>query len=279
VVDAQAMRTREGLAIALAHMRAHGVLLVEGMPLTTEGTREIVLQIGCPRSTYYGDSMWSTRAAPGEDAGVQDTAYMEVGIKPHTDNTYFRDPPGLQVLNCVSQAERGGESLVVDARSVVRSLRENAPSTLDFFTKTALPWFSYDRDKRAGLPIALSSLEPVFRFAASGELDQFRFNEVDRGDLPPGEWYDSLFLPHWLALVEHVNHPEHVERIRLRPGQCLVVDNLCSSSSSSSFSFSTSSFSFLFLPVFTFALLFAFLLLHFCFFFYFFLIFDFLLFA
>ncbi|KAJ1624456.1 hypothetical protein T492DRAFT_267052 [Pavlovales sp. CCMP2436] len=105
VVDAQAMR-------------AHGVLLVEGMPLTTEGTREIVLQIGCPRSTYYGDSMWSTRAAPGEDAGVQDTAYMEVGIKPHTDNTYFRDPPGLQVLNCVSQAERGGESLVVDARCV-----------------------------------------------------------------------------------------------------------------------------------------------------------------
>jgi trimethyllysine dioxygenase len=32
-------------------------------------------------------------------------------------------------------------------------------------------------------------------------------------------------LPHWRRLVEAINSAEHVERIRLAPGQCLVVDN------------------------------------------------------
>ncbi|KAG8469989.1 hypothetical protein KFE25_006444 [Diacronema lutheri] len=225
VVDAHALRTDDGLVHALSHLRAFGVLRIDGMPATRDATRALVLRIGAPRSTYYSAEMWSTRAAPGERKGINDTAYTSVGIRPHTDGTYFRDPPGLQILNCVSQAERGGESLVVDALSVVESLRAAAPATLDFLARTPLPWFSYDEDVRSGLPIRLSTHEPVLRFDASGDLDQFRYNEYDRGDLAPGEWYDSTFLPHWRALVEQVNAPAHVEHVRLEPGQCLVVDN------------------------------------------------------
>jgi len=223
--DAHALRTDDGLVHALSHLRAFGVLRIDGMPATRDATRALVLRIGAPRSTYYSAEMWSTRAAPGERKGINDTAYTSVGIRPHTDGTYFRDPPGLQILNCVSQAERGGESLVVDALSVVESLRAAAPATLDFLARTPLPWFSYDEDVRSGLPIRLSTHEPVLRFDASGDLDQFRYNEYDRGDLAPGEWYDSTFLPHWRALVEQVNAPAHVEHVRLEPGQCLVVDN------------------------------------------------------
>lgn len=225
VVEAADLRSDEGLVRALSRLRAFGVLLLERTPPTIGETRELVLRIGAPRSTYYGEAMWSTRAAPGANQGVNDTAYSNAGIKPHTDGTYFRDPPGLQVLNCLSQAERGGESLLVDALAVVEGLRSSAPDTLDFFSRTPLPWFSYDVDTRSGLPILLSTHEPVFRFDASGALDQFRFNEYDRGDLPPGDWYDSSFLPHWRTLTELVNAPEHVERVRLSPGQCLIMDN------------------------------------------------------
>ena len=45
--------------------------------------------------TFYGE-MWSTRAEAGQTEGVSDTAYSNAGIRPHTDGTYFRDPPGLQ---------------------------------------------------------------------------------------------------------------------------------------------------------------------------------------
>jgi hypothetical protein len=46
--------------------------------------------------TFYGE-IWSTRAAAGQTDGVRDTAYSSTAIRPHTDGTYFRDPPGLQV--------------------------------------------------------------------------------------------------------------------------------------------------------------------------------------
>jgi len=35
------------------------------------------------------------------DAGVVDTAYTNMELLPHTDCTYYRDPPALQVFNCV----------------------------------------------------------------------------------------------------------------------------------------------------------------------------------
>lgn len=224
-MDAEAMRSEEGLVRALALLRMFGVLRLDGTPASLDATRELVLRIAVPRSTYYGEAMWSTRAAPGESRGVNDTAYLSVGIKPHTDGTYFRDPPGLQVLNCISQAERGGESLLVDGLALAKALRAHAPATLDFFARTPLPWFSYDVDVRSGLPVLSSTHEPVFRFDKAGDLEQVRYNEYDRGDLPPGEWYDNQFLPHWRALAELVNGPEHVERVRLRPGQCLIMDN------------------------------------------------------
>jgi alpha-ketoglutarate-dependent taurine dioxygenase len=224
VVTADEMRSDEGIGRALGLMRAFGALRIDGMPSQMDETRAIALRIGAPRETYYG-GMWSTRAAPGESAGVNDTAYLQVGIKPHTDGTYFRDPPGLQVLNCISQAERGGESMVVDSLSVLHALYAEAPHVADFFASTPLPWFSYDTDKRSGHPVLLSTLEPILRLDGSGELETFRFNEYDRGQLPPGDWYDRTFLPNWRAFVEVVNRPEHVETLRLLPGQCLVVDN------------------------------------------------------
>lgn len=202
----------------LASLREFGVLFLTGMPSTKDATRALVAPIGAPQRTFYGE-MWSTRSEEASAPGTQDTAYLNVAIKPHTDGTYFRDPPGLQVLNCVSQAEQGGETLLVDGEMVVRVLREESPSTLDFFARTRIPWFSYDAD------IRLSQLEPVVRLEPNGRLDHIRFNEYDRGDLCPGEWYDDVFLPHWKTLVHVVNRESLIVRIRLRPGDAVVVNN------------------------------------------------------
>ena len=46
----------------------------------------------------------------------------------HTDGTYFREPAGLQVLNCVQRAARGGETLLVDGLSVARRMAEEEPN-------------------------------------------------------------------------------------------------------------------------------------------------------
>jgi len=50
-------------------------------------------------SCSSGDS--STSSLSSAEAGVVDTAYTNMELLPHTDCTYYRDPPALQVFNCV----------------------------------------------------------------------------------------------------------------------------------------------------------------------------------
>ena len=77
--------------------------------------------------------------------------------------TTVADRTARQVLNCVRQAARGGETLLVDGLSVVRRLAEQRPSTLAYLSCTPLPWFSYDE---ARLPVRLSQREVAVRLEA-----------------------------------------------------------------------------------------------------------------
>jgi trimethyllysine dioxygenase len=95
-VSAAELRGDMGLRAALLLLREYGVLRLRDMPSSATETRELVERIGDVLPTFYGE-IWSTRAAAGQTDGVSDTAYSSTAIRPHTDGTYFRDPPGLQV--------------------------------------------------------------------------------------------------------------------------------------------------------------------------------------
>ena len=49
-----------------------------------------------------------------------DTAYTNILLHPHTDGTYLRDPPGVQVFNCIRQSGQGGDTWLVDGFQVAR---------------------------------------------------------------------------------------------------------------------------------------------------------------
>lgn len=62
---------------------------------STEATRAFAERIGIVRRTFYGE-MWDTKppATAEEAESIVDTAYTNLELKPHTDGTYWRDPPG-----------------------------------------------------------------------------------------------------------------------------------------------------------------------------------------
>lgn len=83
----------------LLAVRSFGIALVRGVPATMEGTQKLALRVGAHlRGTVYGPGMWATSSGPeSADEGFQDSAYSNGELASHTDCTYFRDPPGLQV--------------------------------------------------------------------------------------------------------------------------------------------------------------------------------------
>lgn len=127
------------LRAALDSLWEFGVVIVTGTPLTAEGTREICEQFGVIERTFYSDAVWDT--APKDAADVNDTAYTNLALPPHTDCTYLTLPPALQAFNCVAQSAEGGCTRVVDGFQVAEHLRVNAPEAFRFFAETPLPFF------------------------------------------------------------------------------------------------------------------------------------------
>ena len=83
-------------------IRSHGIALVRGVPTDEAGTKALALKVGGHvRSTLYGPDMWATSAeADDGEEGFRDSAYSSDALALHTDCSYLRDPPGLQVNIC-----------------------------------------------------------------------------------------------------------------------------------------------------------------------------------
>lgn len=86
-------------------IRSHGIALVRGVPTDEAGTQALALKVGGHvRSTLYGPDMWATSAeADDGEEGFRDSAYSSDALALHTDCSYLRDPPGLQVRNRAEQ--------------------------------------------------------------------------------------------------------------------------------------------------------------------------------
>ena len=143
-VDYDAVLSDENeLRTTMNVLHTHGFALVRGTPekISTAAAELIAQRLcGYVRQTLYGSfdaphyGMWDT--APREGLDVNDTAYTNLALPPHTDGSYFRDPPGLQIFNVDWMAKEGGFTLLVDGFRVANELRAKDPAAFEFLVNT-----------------------------------------------------------------------------------------------------------------------------------------------
>lgn len=181
-----------------------------------------------PLRTLYG-TVWSTVSqGQSEGASVADSAYGQDALPLHTDMTYLRDPPGLQIFTMVQPALQGGESLFGDGFAVARQLRDTNPKAFEILSQTVRRYRC--RDDAAGWHLEASG--PVIQLCPRGhEIVCIRHNDLDRlPDLPPkgiekvDEFYQELQDAHnaWDSLLAK---DENRLVIKLEPGETMVVAN------------------------------------------------------
>ncbi|CAM9285762.1 unnamed protein product [Hapterophycus canaliculatus] len=203
-------------------LQSRGIALVRGVPTTEEGTRALALKVGGSlRSTLYGPGMWATsaEASAGEEA-FRDSAYSNDALALHTDCGYLADPPGVQVFNCVVQAEEGGASTYIDGFAVAERLRLEDPAAFDFFSRTSVSYQCFDE----GCHYVAEG--PIFRLGPLGQVIQVRYNDYDRAPLDYLSNDDiDQFYEHHQTLSAIIRDPSLVARILLEPGDCVIIDN------------------------------------------------------
>jgi Taurine catabolism dioxygenase TauD, TfdA family len=252
--------TANGMDKALRSLYRYGILLVTSTPIEDNGAGiaalasalgggslknetnvvtqyaqgsddVIVLPRGTdgPLRTLYG-TVWSTSSS-GQAAGssLADSAFGCEALPLHTDMTYSRDPPGLQIFTMVQPAVSGGESIYCDGFAAADRLRRTNPDAFDFLSKTARRFYCVD--KETGWHMEASG--PIIA-VDKGEIVQVRHNDLDRmPDLPTNwdcsdsdvdEFYERLQSAH--AAWDNILVEDDMRVVvGLQPGETVVVAN------------------------------------------------------
>eukprot|EP00124_Ichthyophonus_hoferi_P005227 Ihof_evm1s706 gene=Ihof_evmTU1s706 len=131
-----------GLKKWMTLTRDYGFSFVTGVPATTKATQEVCERMAPMKETWFG-KLWDFTS----NMEHADTAYTNLELKCHTDSTYVTDPPGLQVLHCLSFKGTGGDSLLVDGFTAANQLKEKNPNAYNLLKNVRLPQQYTDLDK------------------------------------------------------------------------------------------------------------------------------------
>ncbi|KAF8656798.1 hypothetical protein AX16_002350 [Volvariella volvacea WC 439] len=214
--------SEEGLYRWLTNIDRFGFSFVTGVPVTPTDTQKLAERIGFIRETQYG-TFWDFTS----DLAKGDTAYTNIALGAHTDNTYYTDPCGLQLFHLLSHTHgSGGATLLVDGFHVASILKELHPEAYRLLSTVPVPAHAageasafYTPSPPLGYPIL--RLDP-----RTGEVDQVRWNNDDRSVMNHLEphlvepWYDAIRI--W---YKSLTSPDSEYWVQLQPSTAVVVDN------------------------------------------------------
>ncbi|KZP00626.1 Trimethyllysine dioxygenase [Calocera viscosa TUFC12733] len=205
----------------LSKIKRLGVCFVRGVPPDMASTEALSHRIAFIRETQYG-KMWSFTS----DLARGDTAYTNIALPAHTDNTYFTDPAGLQIFHLLEHSGgEGGETLLVDGFYAAQQLKARHPASFELLSQIPIPCHAagdeetfYRPDPTSGYPVL--SLDPH-----TGDVRHVRWNNNDRSAM--NAVHPDL-MEQWQAIRDWnacLTDPEAEYWVKLKPGTVVVIDN------------------------------------------------------
>jgi len=191
-----------------------GVTLLEGLAPEPDTIERVAERIGPIRASNFG-RIFEVRSK----ADANSNAYTAMALPLHTDLATREYKPGVQLLFCMRNEAKGGESLIADGFRIARELEREAPA--EFRTAASLPIVFASRAADSDYRHAA----PMIRLDADGEPEEVRVSPWLRAPLvAPLEEVDRCYraLRRYLAISER---PANHVKLKLRAGDLLAFDN------------------------------------------------------
>ncbi len=207
---------RDSLRRWLGHMRRYGFARLTGGTVESGALLKVIALFGFVRETNYG-RWFEVRT----EVNPVNLAYTGLGLQAHTDNPY-RDPvPTLQLLYCLENSAKGGDSQVVDGFAAAMRLRDEAPHQFDLLSRHCAR-FQY----RGADGVHLESRRPMIELAPDGELMSVRFNNRSAAPITDVPYADMpAYYAAYRRLSEIIDDPAMAVGFKLEPGQGFLIDN------------------------------------------------------
>ncbi len=209
-------REQAKLETWLAAVKRYGFAKLTGGPIEDGALTKVADLFGYIRETNYG-KWFEVRT----EVNPVNLAYTGLGLQAHTDNPY-RDPvPTLQILYCLENSAKGGDSMVVDGFKIAQILKQEMPEGFDALANYCAR-FEYAGE--AG--VKLTSKRPMIELNPDGELIGIRFNNRSCApitDVP----FDVMptYYSAYRRFCELVDDEDMMVSFKLAPGESFIVDN------------------------------------------------------
>ena len=151
---------------------------------------------------------------------ANDLAYTSLGIKAHTDNPYRKPMPGIQILHCIANEAKGGDSSLVDGYAVAEYLKTEEPEMYEVLTTTDVLFKFVDKDiilENYGKLIELDDSGNYLQSRFSGRLDYVPYLEPKKLE----SFYTARKKLYYLYESE-----EFELNFRLESGMLMMFDNI-----------------------------------------------------
>jgi len=200
----------------LYDVRRYGFAKLTGGPIESGALLDVAKLFGFVRETNYG-KWFEVRT----EVNPTNLAYTGLGLQAHTDNPY-RDPvPTLQILYCLDNSAKGGDSMVVDGFRAAVRLRTLNPTGFDLLTGYPAR-FEYAGEDG----VCLQSRCPMIELSPDGQLSGVRFNNRSAApivDVPFEKM--AAYYTAYRQFADIIDDPDMAVSFKLNPGESFIVDN------------------------------------------------------
>ena len=194
----------------------YGFAKMTGGKSESGAIKDVANLIGYIRETNYG-KLFDVKSK----VDAINLAYTNLGLEPHTDNPY-RDPvPTIQILYCIKNSVKGGDSTVVDGFKAISILKKKSPSYFNILSK-----YNFVFEFKGNKKTYLRSSHPIIELSQNGELKSIRFNNRSAAPITGVPFNDmEIFYKAYRELSKIINDKALAVKFKLNPGECFVVDN------------------------------------------------------
>ncbi len=186
---------------------------------STEELESFLCSIGPIHESYYGRIM---EVKPLNGVEIVDLANSSVGqpLSPHVDLTYLNVGQILQFLYCLENNADGGDSIIVDGFAVARDFRKNYPEYFNVLAETPIQFRQFDLHNK----YYLCHTTPILKLNKKGEVIKVNFSHKN---CKPNLAFDQVesFYAAYIAFFKYLKSPDYQYCFRLKPGQCLLINN------------------------------------------------------
>lgn len=194
----------------------HGLVLIENVPHTDEAVVDVASTLGGIRPGSY-EPVFEIRAQDEPES----LAKARCELAPHVDEPYMSDPPGLLLMHCFEESpDGGGASVLVDGLMIGEIIRRDHPDLFRTLCEVPMPHHRY----RPG-HFDHYGEAPVFTLRGDGQIEGFRFAERSAASLVMTEELIDRVYAARRVLLNLAYDSRYQLRIRLSPGEALLVDN------------------------------------------------------